>query len=64
MKGPDIHTLFACSLPEALTFYIPCMQLISCIDLQGSNPQEFDIEGVEEGQEGGYIEMVGCNANP
>eukprot|EP00983_Pelagomonas_calceolata_P058261 1145413-Pelagomonas_calceolata.AAC.10 len=25
--------------------------------LQGSNPRDFDIEGVEEGQEGGYIEM-------
>jgi hypothetical protein len=28
--------------------------------LQAADPQSFDIEGVEEGQEGGYVEMVGA----
>ncbi|KAF5829993.1 hypothetical protein DUNSADRAFT_15187 [Dunaliella salina] len=56
MTGPLPHS----SVLDRLKQFIPQIQLANQEleqQLQGSNPQEFDIEGVEEGQEGGYIEM-------
>jgi len=57
---PNIGPVPPSSVLDRLKQFIPRIQEANQEleqQLQGSNPRDFDIEGVEEGQEGGYIEM-------